>query len=254
MSLVSKTDTELVKLTLSRNSDAFAVLYERYVPMVERLILRTVGDTSQNQDIMQEVFIEAYLSLKRLKKPESFASWLYGITLNVCRLVLKNKAQEKISFEEIAGGQLLNVIYPGDVYRDPSDILHDMEIQRRVLHAIETLSFRLRQTVLLYYFEHLSLSEIAAALSVNHGVIKTRLYRARQILRRFLSPVFKEPIAKAIKREEKGMVEVEVLDVIGQTQLLLIDYEKMQVLSIFMSKKQVAQITVSIQKLEAPNR
>ena len=62
MSLISKTDTELVKLTLSRNRDAFAVLYERYAPMVDRLVLRTVGDTSQNQDIMQEVFTEAYLS------------------------------------------------------------------------------------------------------------------------------------------------------------------------------------------------
>ncbi len=79
-------DAELLAATRNGNKVAFGYLVERYQHMTERVAQRMVGNEYIAQELAQEAFLQAYLSLDRLRNDGSFASWLYGITLPCCSL------------------------------------------------------------------------------------------------------------------------------------------------------------------------
>ena len=78
-------DDILVRRTLCGDKSAFALLVERYQGVVYRIAYREVGNHHDAEDIAQEAFLKAYRKLKTLKDPRVFPSWLYAITVNLCK-------------------------------------------------------------------------------------------------------------------------------------------------------------------------
>jgi DNA-directed RNA polymerase specialized sigma24 family protein len=105
-------DTELVKLARAGDKAAFGCLIERYQPMAKRIALSMVHNETIAKDLVQEAMLQAYLSLKNLRREQQFKSWLYGIVLNVCRSYLRDQQTNFFSWEAMQGGVQLETSYP----------------------------------------------------------------------------------------------------------------------------------------------
>lgn len=186
-------DAELVALARQGDKQAFETLIERHRPMAFRVALKWMGEAELAQDIAQEALLHVYLSLDKLQKPDRFASWLYGIVLNLCRSYYRESKMDFLSWEAMTGGASLET---------PEQMLEWRETRHEVQQAVMALSSKNQQVVRLFYFEAFSLNDIAAQLEISLTAVKGRLYKARLFLKNTL--------------EMQTMIPVKVVDVIGR--------------------------------------
>jgi RNA polymerase sigma factor (sigma-70 family) len=180
------TDAELVALARMGNRDAFGSLIERYAQMVRRLAASMIADEAIAREMAQEAMVQAYLSLDHLRDDARFKSWLYGITLNVCRNYLRERQAEIVSLESLAGG--MNAGYFDraalqDDAVDPQAFAEERELRLYVWQAVQRLAPKERAVTLLFYYEQYTLQEIATLLALSITAVKGRLHRARKQLR-----------------------------------------------------------------------
>src|SRR5256885_2896147 len=184
------TDTELVAQVRGGDKEAFGQLIARYQQMVEHIAKKMIANEWIAHELAQEAILQAYLSLNHLRDASRFKSWLYGITLNICRSYLHDQKMDVLSLETIMGGVRSDIITNFDDAVDPQTIAEAHDLHRLVLDAIDELSSRDKEATLLFYYEQLTLQEIAALSGVSVGAIKGRLHRARKQLQERLSIVY----------------------------------------------------------------
>jgi RNA polymerase sigma factor (sigma-70 family) len=200
-------DRDLVRDARRGDKTAFGLLAERYAPMVRRIAYRMMGDDPISHDLTQETLLQAFLSLDSLKSDTSFRSWLYGITLNVCRTYLRSLRFDIYSLEVMLGGIHHN---PADYGPTPEEIVERLELRGVVMEAVQALSSANRQAVLLVYYEDFNLREAAQLLGISVTALKGRLHRSRRQLQENLASLVFE------RAEEQGvsdMIPVKIVDV-----------------------------------------
>jgi RNA polymerase sigma factor (sigma-70 family) len=207
------TEVELVRLARAGDKHAFGCLIERYQPLARRIALIMVGNETVAKDLAQEAMLQAYLSLKSLRVEQQFKSWLYGITLNVCRSYLRDQKINFFSWETIMGGVRLETGYPAQPILTPQEVVEARELHHLVLHAVESLSPKNKAATLLFYYEGLSLQEIAALLNVSVVAVKGRLHKSRKLLRELLLPLY---LNLNLIERSRTMVKVTVADVVAK--------------------------------------
>jgi RNA polymerase sigma factor (sigma-70 family) len=210
--VAEKKDTELVKLARRGDKDAFGVLAQRYQNITRRFALRLIGNEDIVQDLVQEAMLQAYLSLKNLRDPTKFRSWLYGILLNICRNHLREKHVAFFSLEAIIQGLHY---YPAPLYETPptpEQLAEEQERYQIVFDAVNALPAADRDAILLFYYAQLSLLEIVNILNVSITTIKVRLHRARRRLKAILQE--QHPEIVPVEKRRKIMVKVTIADVI----------------------------------------
>lgn len=213
----SPTDSELVQAARSGNKEAFGLLLERHWQRALGLAMYMVQHQETAQDLVQEAMVAAYLSLQSLRQPASFAGWLYGIVLNICRSYLRNRSMDPLSLEAMFGGLVFDALPFAGGGPDPHEIVEMSELHALVLKAVNTLSPKNREATLLFYYEQLSVREIAAYLGISVVAAKGRLHKARRQLREYLMPVYAASNRLPVSEKEKLMVKVTVADVVHQT-------------------------------------
>lgn len=203
----NETDAGLVRRARGGDKRAFGELITRHQPMIQRVARHMVRDQELARDLAQEALLAAYLSLERLRDDARFASWLYGITLNVCRGYWRDSKGETVSFEEIAGGMRFGAL-PFTNESDPQSIAETRELHERILDAVHALSPENRAATLLFYYDGLTLDEIAGELHISVGAVKGRLHKSRARLRRELWAI------ALAQKGSKTMIPVQVVDVV----------------------------------------
>jgi RNA polymerase sigma factor (sigma-70 family) len=211
------TDRELVVLARAGDRAAFGLLLERCQPMVVRAAARMVGQEDLARELAQEAMLQAFLSLAHLRDDVRFRSWLYGITLNVCRSFLREEGQAVLSVEAVAGGMAFDAL-PFSVHTpSPQEIAEERDMQVVVLAAVNALPPAEREATLLFYYEELSLAEVARALGISLVAVKGRLHKSRRHLHDNLQSLYGEWAQAIAGREmEKNMVKVTIADVVAQ--------------------------------------
>jgi RNA polymerase sigma factor (sigma-70 family) len=260
------TDAELVERTLAGDRDAFGALAERHRPMARRIAMGMVHSADTAREMASEAILQAYLSLDRLQRPERFQSWLHGIVLNVCRAHLRDRGRAPLSLEEIMGGLRFEAIPLGSVEPDPQEAVEAKDLHRIVHDAVEALPPKSRAATLLFYYDQLTVREVAATLDVSVSAIKVRLHSARNRLRETLLSTH-EPAVRPEKQqqEEQKMIEVEIADVIateskdektGQTSsvyvVVLLDETGRRVLPIWIGPTEGRSIAIELRQVELP--
>ena len=183
------TDAELVAKVRLGDKEAFGLLVERYQQMVGHIAKKMIDDEWVVRELAQEAILQAYLSLDHIRDASHFRSWLYGITLNICRSYLHDQQMDMLSLETVMGGVQNNTIPSFDDTVDPHTIAEAHDLHSLVLDAIDELSSKDKEATLLFYYEQLTLQEIAALSGVSVGAIKGRLHRARKHLQERLTVV-----------------------------------------------------------------
>jgi RNA polymerase sigma factor (sigma-70 family) len=245
-----QTDAELVTLARSGDRQAFDCLVRRYEGMAHRLARRMVLDPGIALELAQDGLLQAYLSLRHLRDPAHFGSWLYGIVLNVCRNHLRERKSDFYALEAFIGGLRCDASWLALASPDPQQLAEERELHRRVLQAVGALSPRDRAAALLFYYEGLSLREIAAILDVSIVAVKSRLHNARRRLREQLLPLYPERdrrVRPAGRRKE--MVRVTVADVAEQEKgcfVALLNEPRDRYLPIWIGRPEATAIALGI--------
>ena len=169
-----KTIKELVLSAKKGNKKAFDKLYELTSNEVWFTCISLLKDEENAKDIMQETYITAFLKLDTLKDEEKFCGWLTAIATNKSKNKLKGKVEYQIDDE------VLIAETETDELMLPEEYINKAEKRKVLLQIIEdTLSFNQYQVVLMFYFNELSIAEIAQALEISEGTVKSRLNSSR---------------------------------------------------------------------------
>lgn len=169
-----KTIKELVLSAKNGNKKAFDKLYELTHNDVWYNCLSLLKDEENAKDIMQETYITAFLKLDTLNDEQKFCGWITSIAVNKCKNKLKGKVEYQIDDE------VLITEAETDELMLPEEYITKTEKRKVLLQIMEdTLSFNQYQTVLMFYFDEMSISEIAQGLEISEGTVKSRLNSSR---------------------------------------------------------------------------
>ena len=139
--------------------------------------LKMLRNKENAKDATQEIFMTVFEKLDSIEKPEAFLGWLKQVTVNYCR----NLVTRQHSVEE-----LTDDYFDDTVQITPVDCLETEEIRCVIRQAVDNLPDVQRECILLYYYQQLSIKEIAGLLEVKEGTVKSRLYTARKAIRKSL--------------------------------------------------------------------
>jgi RNA polymerase sigma-70 factor (ECF subfamily) len=164
-------DKEQVERCRDGHPEDFGLLVDRYQKPLFSFLASRVGNFPQAEEAAQESFVRAFLSLKKLRKPESFYSWLLGIAGRVA------KEQFRAELHQRKDRQAAETMMMSAAGRDE---------EYPVEEAIAVLPEHHRQVILLRYYEGLSCKEVAARLALPLGTVTKTLSRAYALLRQEL--------------------------------------------------------------------
>ncbi len=159
------------------SAEAFQILYRKYNKKIYRFCLRMLGDKMLAEDAFQDAFIKVYEHRTDFRG-ENFTSWIYTIARRSCLNIVRTKKQHE-SFDELA-------------YKTQLEVQRDVALKEILDKAISSLPIPLREAILLREYEECSYKEIADILDIQLSLVKVRVYRAREILRKLLAPIKRE--------------------------------------------------------------
>lgn len=171
-------DQELVKMTLKGKKDSFEDLVNRYSHKVYSLALRMLRAPLDAEDVTQEAFLRAYRSLDTYNSDYPFINWLLKIASNLC--IDRVRKDQNVSFTDTDDELTL---LPQSTYKDPESATLGKENLTELLGALYSLPAKYQLIILLRYLEGLKYEEIATILEEPVGTVKTRLHRARKLLK-----------------------------------------------------------------------
>lgn len=176
-----------INQVLDGDVNAFEALVKEYEKNVYNLALRMTGNAEDAADMSQEAFIKAYNSLSNFRGDSKFSVWLYRIVSNLCLDLLRSKKRRptvSLSAENDDGEEVeLDV---ADESQSPETLLERKLTREAVRNGLESLPPEHREILLLREIQGLSYEEIAQALTLEAGTVKSRIFRARKKLCAFL--------------------------------------------------------------------
>lgn len=188
---VADEERDWIRRSREGDAQAYRHLVERYQTRIYRLVSGLLGYEHGNiDDVVQEVFVKAYFSLKRFREEATFATWIYRIAVNRARDEAK-RASRHVSLDTSLAGetvQALQGLWNQAGNEEDDDPVASESLQRFVSQAVTALPDKLRTVVTLKDLEGLSYQEVGQILKCSVGTVKSRHSRAREKLRTLLGP------------------------------------------------------------------
>ncbi len=182
-------DGILAQQSIAGDQRAFEILVQRYSTPLFNFICRFLGDYDQACDILQQVFLQLFISLPNLRTGDPLKAWLFQVARNRCLDELRRKHAIHFSELEPVGDddELSPLATMPDTDPLPEELAERRDLQHCLQKAIQTLPPKFRSVVLLRYAGQLSFSEIGQALKMPEATAKTYFQRAKPLLRAALT-------------------------------------------------------------------
>jgi len=182
---VATTDEELVARTVAGDADSFNQLIKRWERPIYALAYRTIGRDEDARDVCQEAFLRAFRALPGFKGQAKFSSWLYRITLNLCRDWMRRQRRTPV----VAAPDGVDIVERASE-QGPVESIEDLvarnQLSRTVGEAMRLLPEEQRTAIILKEYHGLTFQEIADLQGCPLSTVKTRLYQGLSVLRRQL--------------------------------------------------------------------
>jgi len=182
--LNSLTDKEVVDRVRAGDTALFEILMRRHNQRVYRVARAVVKDEAEAEDVMQQAYINAFVHLNQFEQRSQFSTWLTRITVyEALARRRKQRSQEPLpSADAGADGETMETLVAPDA--DPERQAYAAELRRVLESAVDALPEMYRGVFMLREIEGLSTSETAEGLEIGEEAVKTRLHRARAMVRR----------------------------------------------------------------------
>jgi len=179
------TDEELVARSMGGDLDSFNQLVLRWERPIYALAYRVIGREEDARDVAQETFLRAFRALKGFKGQAKFSSWLYRITLNLCRDWIRRERRTPV-VQAPEGVDVIELAGEATPTESIEELVSRHEIGRAVGKAMSLLPEEQRTAIILKEYHGLTFQEIADLLDCPLSTVKTRLYQGLTVLRKQL--------------------------------------------------------------------
>ncbi|WP_437193099.1 RNA polymerase sigma factor [Planctomicrobium sp. SH527] len=187
-------DSRLIDQTLTGNTEAFGELVLRYQDRLYCTLVHLLGSVHDARDVVQDAFLLAFQKLHTFRKDASFYSWLFRIAYNVA-VTNRRKIRKGISSLSAPADEGARDVSDPHPESDPSRAMQTSEISDQVQAALEQLAPEYKDALILKEIEGFQYEEISTLLNCPVGTVRSRIHRARQLLR--------ERLARVVEREQK---------------------------------------------------
>lgn len=182
---MTSSDEELVARSAGGDLDSFNQLVVRWERPIYALAYRVIGREEEARDVVQEAFLRAYRSLGGFRGQAKFSSWLYRITLNLCRDWIRRHRRAPF-VETPEGVDVIEMAGEHGPTESVEDLVARQDLGAFVTRALDALTEDQRTAIVLKEYQGLTFQEIADLLGCPLSTVKTRLYQGLVVLRREL--------------------------------------------------------------------
>ncbi len=185
-------DIKHINAAINGDQDAYVWLMKKYRGSIQNLIFKMIGKKNEVEDLVQEAFIKAFNSLQNYDQEYAFSTWIYRIAINNTIDYLRKKKLETFSIDsdEEDEDDKPKFEIPDDTYIPDANLILEQR-QKIINDAIESLPLKYKKIIELRHKEELSYEEIAEILNLPIGTVKAHLFRARELLNKYLKDKLK---------------------------------------------------------------
>ncbi|MEE9355922.1 MAG: RNA polymerase sigma factor [Methylococcaceae bacterium] len=182
-------DSDVIARIQKGDTDAFEIIMRRYNQRLYRIARSIVRDEHEAMDVIQDTYIKAYDQLHKFRGPEGFVHWLSRITTNEALMRLRKRSRIKYILDD-------PMYTPPEIEsyeQQPLSKVADQQLHKLLEEAIDTLPMDSRSVFVMRTIQKLSTRETALSLGLTEQAVKTRLHRAKRIIRK----IFEKHIERA---------------------------------------------------------
>ena len=184
-------DQQLVERAQRGDKQAFGLLVEKYQRKLARLLSRFIRDPAEVEDVTQEAFVKAYRALPSFRGDSAFYTWLYRIGINTAKNYLVAQGRRAptttaLDNEEVESSEDGEGLWEVNT---PENELMSKQIVQTVNSTLQSLPDELRRAITLREIEGLSYEEIANIMDCPIGTVRSRIFRAREVIAEKLKPM-----------------------------------------------------------------
>lgn len=187
---MSELERSLLRRLRDRDERAFRELVQEHRDRVYNITFRMLGNRAEAEDVAQEVFITVFKTIDQFREEAKFSTWLYRVAVNHCKNRIKYLARrhdrDRDQLDEATQGNGVNGTIGGPIPSSPDRALAGAQMEKLLQDAIASLEDDQRIVVVLRDVEDLSIEEICEITGLPDGTVKSRLHRARLVLRKRL--------------------------------------------------------------------
>lgn len=191
-------DQIIINQVINGDTNAFAVLVDRYKDLVFTLAMRMLKNREEAEEVSQDTFVKSFQKLDRFKGDSKFSTWLYRVAYNTCldRIKKNKKHLNDVEINDFTAHQvkaLDNIL----------DSIEEKEKSEIISACINQLPSEESFLLTLYYFDELSLEEISTIVGINSNAIKVKLFRTRKKLAKLLKLHLEPETIEHYERERR---------------------------------------------------
>jgi len=172
--------TEQIQRIQSGDKDAFKQVIEDHKRLVAHIVFRLVNNTTDREDLCQEVFIKVYQNIAKFRHQCKLSTWIGKIAYNTSLNYLQKK--RALLFEDITQEQSIDSVK--GYQSTPHELMESSDISHKLQMEINQLSDTFRTIITLYHLQEMSYKEIGQIMDLPEGTVKSYLFRARRQLRK----------------------------------------------------------------------
>lgn len=196
-----ETDVELIRKWKEGDEDAFSAMYERYRQTAMRTAWLLCHNLADSEDIVQETFVQCYFHIQELKDESRFRPWMLKCLVRTGWKLMKKQKKEMPEEQmelHLERERYLESTFSGKTSGEPLGEAIAREFSGELTKAVRRLSEKHRLVIVLYYYDELSVHEIAKITGCLEGTVKSRLHFARRQLKKMLSDAGEEETGRII--------------------------------------------------------
>ena len=181
--LSERNDEEVAAQVQKGDIESFRILVERYEPKMTRYAKRFFFDGDEGKDLVQEVFIKAYVNIQSFDASRRFSPWIYRIAHNefVNNIKKRQKERDNVSIFDF------DLLFPHLIAKETADDgFNKAEVKQMLERSLNTLNAKYKEPLVLYYFEDMDYREIADILHIPVSTVGVRLQRGRAMLKKIV--------------------------------------------------------------------
>lgn len=178
------TDEQLVEQVKAGDREAFEALYRKFFPRIYRFVQKRMGNRSDVEETVQEIFIAAFSSLGAYRGEAPFGAWVYGLSRRTIANRFKRKRAETVPWSDtdVAFSDAASSVHEDATAPDPHAAYERNERLAQIETAARQLSPSQWEYFRLHHLEDVPIEDIARRSSISRDAVKSHLYRARKLL------------------------------------------------------------------------
>lgn len=191
--VLSLSDEDLMARVAEDDERAFSELVMRFQGRVANLISRVLNDREATDDLAQEVFVRVFVHRRNYRRGSRFSTWLFTIAANLAKNEIRRRVRRRNWFSLDALQEMVqdNALVLADPAEGRESLMEREQLQEAMGRAIATVPEKYRLALVLRDIEGLPYEEIAQVLGIPGGTVRSRINRARSMLKRKLQPLLK---------------------------------------------------------------